>query len=57
MCRVFKDYRSISINLYTKLAIDKNGHFIYLFSKELDKTTLQELSLNPQIAKNMVSSV
>ena len=51
------DYRSISNNLDTKLAIDKNGHFIYLFSKELDKTTLQELSLNPQIAKNMVSSV
>jgi hypothetical protein len=50
------DYRSISNNLDTKLAIDKNGHFIYLFSKELDKTTLQELSLNPQIAKK-VSSV
>lgn len=46
------DYRSISKNLDTKLAINKGGQFIYLFSNELNKTTLQELSLNPQIAKN-----
>lgn len=48
------DYRSISNNLDTKLTINKGGQFIYLFSNELDKTTLQELSLNPQIAKNAV---
>jgi len=51
------DYRSISNNLDTKLAIIKGGRFIYFFSKELDKTTLQELSLNPQTAKNAVSPI
>lgn len=51
------DYRSISNNLDTKLAINKSGQFIYLFSNELDKTTLQELSINFQIAKNSVSPI
>jgi hypothetical protein len=51
------DYRSISNNLDTKLTINKGGQFIYLFSNEIDKTTLQELSLNPQKAKNAVSPI
>lgn len=54
------DYRSISNNLDTKLTTNKGGRFIYLFSNELDKTTIQEWSLNPtfgQKAKNAVSPV
>lgn len=37
------DYRGISHNLDTKLAVNKGGQFIYFFSKELDKTTIEEL--------------
>ncbi len=46
------DYRGVLNNLDTKLAVFKNNILVYFFSKELDKLTLKEISLNPQKAKN-----
>lgn len=51
------DYRTVSNNLDTKLAVLKNNLLVYFFSKELDKITLQEISLNPQKAKHNLSEV
>jgi len=51
------DYRSISSNLDTKLAVNKNGMWVYFFTAELSVTVRDELLNNLTLAKNVTTAV
>lgn len=51
------DYRAILSYLDTKLAVNKRGILVYLFTSELSATVRDELLNNLTLAKNVTTAV